>query len=148
MMNKIEKKLRKIKGLYELLNKQIKQNAIDSVKQESAYRTRNYPEFVFDYNTKFSSFELKVFKNEVTFYYAYGLIFGNGFGLNYYDLIDVMLSCDKDFVGVNMVRFNEHIEQLTKFVRNAIRNGVDSMNYGVQIEYVKVSNYLDFKEKE
>ena len=146
-MNKIEKKLRKIKGLYNLLNEQIKQKAIADVKKECGFRSANYPEFAFDYSMVFSSIELKVFKNKVSDYYDFGMFFGDAFGLNYYELMDVMFSCGEDFVGVNMVRFNEYIEQLTKFVRKALKGGIDSMNYGVQIEYVKVTNYLDFEEK-
>ena len=63
-MNKIEKKLRKIKGLYNLLNEQLKQNAIADVKKECGFRSANYPEFAFDYSMRFSSIELKVFKNK------------------------------------------------------------------------------------
>lgn len=147
-MNKIEKKLRKIKGLYSLLNNQLKQNAVADVKKELGFRSANYPEFVFDYSMRFSSIELRVFKNKVSDYYDIGMVYGDAFGLNYYELMDVMFSCDKDFVGVNMVRLNEYIEQLTKFVRKALKEGIDSMDYGVQTEFVKVTNYLDFEEKQ
>lgn len=147
-MNKIEKKLRKIKGLYSLLNNQLKQNAVADVKKELGFRSANYPEFAFDYSMRFSSVELRVFKNKVSDYYDIGMVYGDAFGLNYYELMDVMFSCDKDFVGVNMVRLNEYIEQLTKFVRKALKEGIDSMDYGVQTESVKVTNYLDFEEKQ
>lgn len=147
-MNKIEKKLRKIKGLYSLLNNQLKQNAVADVKKELGFRSANYPEFAFDYSMRFSSIELRVFKNKVSDYYDIGMVYGDAFGLNYYELMDVMFSCDKDFVGVNMVRLNEYIEQLTKFVRKALKEGIDSMDYGVQTESVKVTNYLDFEEKQ
>lgn len=146
-MNKIEKKLLKIKGLYNLLNEQLKQNAIAEVKKECGLRSANYPEFAFDYSMRFSSIELKVFKNKVSDYYGFGMVFGDAFGLNYYELMDVMFSCDEGFIGVNKKRLNDHIEQLTKFVRSALRVGVDSMSYGVQTEYVKVTNYLDFEER-
>ncbi len=146
-MNKIEKKLRKIKGLYNLLNEQIKQNAIADVKKECGFRSATYPEFAFDYSMVFSSIELKVFKNKVSDYYGFGMVFGDAIGLNYYDLMDVMFSCGEGFIGVNKKRLNDHIEQLTKFVRSALRVGVDSMSYGVQTEYVKVTNYLDFEER-
>lgn len=146
-MNKIEKKLRKIKGLYNLLNEQTKQNAIKDVKQSKGYKTRTYPEFSFDYSMRYASLELKVFKNEVSDYYSLGTVFGNGFGLNYYELMDVMFYCGEDFVGVDKKRLNEYIQQLTKFVRKALKNGVDSMSYGVQSESVKVTNYLDFEER-
>lgn len=147
-MNKIKKKLRKIKGLYSLLNNQLKQNAVADVKKELGFRSANYPEFAFDYSMRFSSIELRVFKNKVSDYYDIGMVYGDAFGLNYYELMDVMFSCDKDFVGVNMVRLNEYIEQLTKFVRKALKEGIDSMDYGVQTESVKVTNYLDFEEKQ
>lgn len=147
-MNKIEKKLRKIKGLYSLLNNQLKQNAVADVKKELGFRSANYPEFAFDYSMRFSSIELRVFKNKVSDYYDIGMVYGDAFGLNYYELMDVMFSCDKDFVGVNMVRLNEYIKQLTKFVRKALKEGIDSMDYGVQTESVKVTNYLDFEEKQ
>lgn len=147
-MNKIEKKLRKIKGLYSLLNNQLKQNAVADVKKELGFRSANYPEFAFDYSMRFSSIELRVFKNKVSDYYDIGMVYGDAFGLNYYELMDVMFSCDKDFVGVNLVRLNEYIEQLTKFVRKALKEGIDSMDYGVQTKSVKVTNYLDFEEKQ
>ena len=139
-MNKIEKKLRKIKGLYSLLNEQTKQNAIKDVKQSKGYKTRAYPEFFFDYSMRYACLELKVFKNEVSDYYSLGTVFGNGFGLNYYELMDVMFYCDEDFVGVDKKQLNEYIQQLTKFVRKALKDGVDSMSYGVQTESVKVMN--------
>lgn len=148
-MNKIERKLRKIKGLYGLLNNEIRSSAVNYVNVENSLRCKSYPEFVFEYDPDFACFDLKVFKNQVVFYYTKGLIFGNASGLDFYTLLDVFYGSDKaGFTGLNSKYFNECVEYLTKFVRKALKDGLDSMEFGMQTEQVKVTDYLDFKEKQ
>lgn len=149
-MNKNEKKLRKIKGMYNLLNTQIKADAIAHVKNEhNKWRYRTYPDFKFEYDPEFACFELKVFKNQVNFYYSQGLVFGNASGLDYYPLLDVFYGSDHvGFTRLNPKYFNEYIEYLTKFVRKALTDGIESMKFGTQTEKVEVTNYLDFEAKQ
>lgn len=144
-MYKIEKKLRKIKGLYEQLSISNKQKAIEKAKND-IYWHKLYVEFDFEYSIKHSSFALNVYNITVRFGSDKRLEFRTASGLDYYNLMDVMFY-GESFEDADMKRLNEYIEYLTKFVRKALKDGMESMAYSIQTEHVKVSNYLDFEEK-
>lgn len=76
-MNKIEKKLRKIKGLYNLLSLKNQNDAIERAKNDSMYWKKVYVDFDFEYNIKFSTFSLNVYKSTVMYNRSGHLTFGN-----------------------------------------------------------------------
>jgi len=148
-MNKYEKKLRKIKGLYSLLNKQNEQIAIKQVKEADVWCCRTYTEFCFEFDSEYACFELNVFKHSVKYSDYSGLEYRTPTGLDYYKIMDIFYGTDcKNFKNIKISYLNDYVGQLTKFVRNALKHGMDSMSYRTQTEYVKVANYLDFEEKE
>lgn len=145
-MYKIEKKLRKIKGLYKQLSIKNGKEAIEKAKNDNMHWDKLYVEFDFEYSIKYSSIALNVYKSTVRYGYDKRLEFRIASGLDYYNLMDVMFY-GENFEDADMKRLNEYVEYLTKFVRKALKDGMESMAYSIQTEHVKVSNYLDFEEK-
>lgn len=107
-MYKIEKKLRKIKGLYKQLSIKNEKEAIDKAKNDDMHWYKLYVEFDFEYSIEYSSFALNVYKSTVQYGYDKRLEFRTASGLDYYNLMDVMFSGDH-FEGVNTKRLNEYI---------------------------------------
>lgn len=145
-MNKYEKKLRKIKGLYEMLNEKSRKDAEQQAR--SVTYDKNCTIFHFDYNPDYASIELWYWKYVVNYWFLDKRFhYGNASGVNDAHILELFWGSEyKGFVGCP--RFHDNLQSAIKFVRNALKNGIDSMNYGTYTETVRLTNYLDFEEKE
>lgn len=147
-MNKHEKKLRKIKGLYEMLNNKNQLAAERKAKEGKCWNTSSYVVFDFIYKPDNAWVELNWYRYQVSYHlWSNKFNYGHTGNIDNGNLLDIFWGGGyKGFDGCP--RFYDNIQSTIKFVRNALKNGIDSMNYGTYTETVRLTNYLDFEEKE
>lgn len=157
-MNKIEKKLRKLKGLYELLSKQEKNLALKKLQEDQldprhiSYLGKRYIQFEFEVYSSSSTISLRYYKCRVTESIWPRGSFDFGFdtlveGLACGELLDYWYE-GENFSGTTLKRVDEEMASCVGFVRKALKDGLDSMEYGHYTKTVKVTDYLDFEEKD
>lgn len=157
-MNKIEKKLMKLKGLYELLSKQEKDLALKKLQEDQSdpkhlkYWGKGYIQFEFEVHSSLSTVSLKYYKHRVKECMWLKDSFDFGLDnlvtdLSYGELLDYWYA-GENFSGTTLKRIDEELASCVGFVRKALKDGLDSMKYGYYTKTVKVTDYLDFEEKD
>jgi len=157
-MNKIEKKLMKLKGLYELLSKQEKNLALKKLQADMLdskhlkYLGEGYIQFEFEARSDLSMVSLRYYKYRVkecgwlkdSFNFGLDNLVTD---LSYGELLDYWYE-GENFRGTTLKRIDQELASCVGFVRKALKDGLDSMDYGYYTKTVKVTDYLDFEEKD